>query len=176
MSSKYFTNVNYYRDLIARIETEKIGDNKHLISKFPWGGETQGLITLFLKESSILEYTPDEIFEMKKDLYHRLLSGKLDVYMIREYFLNHIIMEYTSNGQRIIYSGEFTFENSGFTMENGSCFYMSNKWNDDYMNIVPINNGGFGNNWHKIPTDYFFNLFHCIQKKKTENLSESVIC
>tara|TARA_B100001093_G_C26798565_1_gene1002315 strand:+ start:1261 stop:1782 length:522 start_codon:yes stop_codon:yes gene_type:complete len=162
----------YYRDLKARIKKEIIGDNTHLISEFQYGGETQGHITLFLKESSILEYTPDEIYEMKKNLYHRLLSGKLDVNMIRQHFLNHIIMEYTSKGQRIIYSGEFTFENSAFTMENGSCFYMSNKWNDDYVNIVRINNGGFGNNWHKIPTDYFFNLLDCIQKKNTENLSK----
>lgn len=147
MSSKHFKNENYYRDLKSRIEKKIIGDNTRLISRFQYGGETQGHITLFLKESSTLEYTPDEIYEMKKNLYHRLLSGKLDVDMIRQHFLNHIIMEYTSNGQRIIYSGEFTFENSGFTMENGSCFYMSNKWNDDYMNIVPINNGGLGNNY-----------------------------
>tara|TARA_Y100000389_G_C17332806_1_gene449032 strand:+ start:473 stop:970 length:498 start_codon:yes stop_codon:yes gene_type:complete len=158
--------MSYYRDLKASIEKKIIGDNTHLISKFPYGDETEGHITLFLKKSIISEFTPEEIYVMKKNLYHGLLSGKLDINMIRQHFLNHIIMEYTSNGQRIIYSGEFTFENSGFTMENGSCFYMSNKWNDDYMNIVPINNGGLGNKWHKIPTDYFSNLFHFIQKEK----------
>lgn len=177
MHVSFFKNEDYYRELISRIMHNKNGNKKILICKFKWGDEKQCDVTLFLRESKFLENTYGEIEEEKRNLYLRLLSGNLNENMIKEYFQNDMIMEYNDNGQRIIYSGKFTFENSTFHMENGHCCYMFNDWDDDYINIIPIDNGRRGDKFQKLPTENFYNLLnYCFQKRKTENLSEPEIC
>jgi len=172
MSSNY-----YYSELIAKIKKDKIGDKERFMSSFNWGKKHQFFITMFLKESKFLEDSIEEIDDFKNKQYLRLLSAKLNEKMIKEYFLNHIIIEYTNEkGQRVIYSGGFTFEKSTFQRENGSSYYMKNNWTDDYMCIVPIKNGRLGNNFLEIPREQFFNMFSCLQNREKKNLSEPQIC
>ena len=177
MHTSFFKNVDYYRELISKIIHNKIGDKEILICKFKWGHEKQCDVTLFLKDSKLLENTYEEIEEEKKNLFLRLLSGNLNGNMINEYFQKDMIMEYNDKGQRIIYSGKFTFKNSTFHMENGHCCYMLNNWYDVHINIIPIDNGKRGDKFQKITTDNFYNLLnYCFQKRETENLSEPEIC
>ena len=124
---------------VKQLEKNIIGYQRQLVAKFKWGYKSDILITLFLKDS-VLE-NKENIDNVLKKEYQKLISWIQTDSQIKENFRNYIIMEYRNeNMQEIVYAGEFTFDqnNLSFIQTNGAHYFVKSLHNIPTMTIVPI--------------------------------------